>query len=70
MEKLRGVQTWITIPEHKKLTLNARQYGISLKEFVKELIAWGNKQNKEDLIRSGIRLPIWPEDNIDTKNRR
>jgi hypothetical protein len=57
-----GIQTWVSDKDHKTITENCREYGVSLKEFVKELIVWSNGKTKAELIREGIRLPIWPED--------
>lgn len=57
-----GIQTWVDPDIHAKLSQVSKDCGVSLKFIMKALVGWASEKTKEDLLRAGVSLPLWPTD--------
>lgn len=47
---------------HKVAVAYCEQRQIPMRLFVQELLRWAVSQDASSLVRTGVRLPLWPED--------
>ena len=57
-----GIFTYIDRETHKRVTAVAQDREISLRELTRQLLIWAGNSSTDELIKAGVRLPMYPDD--------
>jgi len=64
------VTTSIPKEVHKQLKEIAKDRNISLEDLIRAMLAWGGGKSVEDLVRYGVRLPVFTDEFARLHNRK